>query len=381
MTPDPAAPDSLSAAPDSVSAAPDSVSAAPGSVGPGSRMVQTVLGPVTPESLGVTLSHEHLYLRNPSYVPPDEATLRARGDEPVTLANLGWVRWNWTSSRDNLELVDEDIAAAELSRFRHAGGGTIMDPTVAGIGRDPLALARASRRTGVTVVMGCGYYVGTSHPAELAALSVEEIAERIERDLVVGVPGTAIRAGFIGEIGCTWPMTVAEARVLDAAAMAQRRTGVALMVHVGRDRRSPFEILARLEACGTDLSRVVLAHLDRTVPDVAGLTELAASGAWLALDNFGLEPSRYPFPVKGIDTLSDAQRLDLVASCLDAGLGGQLLLSQDICTKHRLARYGGHGYDHMLTNLQPWMLQRGLAMDDISRLLVGNPARLLTPDR
>ena len=248
---------------------------------------------------------------------------------------------------------------------------------MAGIGRDALALARVSRRSGVAIVMGSGYYVVTSHPPGLATQTAEQIAAGIERDLTEGVPGTNVRAGFIGEIGCSWPMADAEARVLRAAAIAQRRTGVALMVHVGRDRRAPFEIVERLEGDGADLSRVVLAHLDRTVLDVEGLRQLAASGAFLAFDNFGLESSRYPFPVEGIDTLSDAQRLDLVSRCLDAGLADQLLLSHDICTKHRLARYGGYGYDHMLTNIRPWMLQRHFAAADIDRLLVANPARLL----
>ena len=112
--------------------------------------------------------------------------------------------------------------------------------------------------------------------------------------------------------------------------------------------------------------------------DVDGLRELAAAGVWLSFDNFGLEPSHYPFDVPGIDTLSDAQRLDLVARCMDAGLSAQLLLSQDICTKHRLARYGGHGYDHFLSNIRPWMLKRGFTGSDIEQLLVHNPARWLT---
>lgn len=340
--------------------------------------VQTVLGPVAADALGVTLHHEHLFIRNPSFVEPDAATAGARGDEPVGLDNLGWIRWNWTSNRDNLRLDDEETAVAELARFRTAGGLTIVDPTVRGIGRDAAALQRVARRTGLHLVMGCGYYVAETHPPGLAERSPEAIAADLLSDLGEGVDRTDARAGFIGEIGCSWPMRDAEERVLRAASIAQRQTGVALMVHPGRDRRAPFEIVEILRREGVDLSRVVLAHLDRTITDLDGLRALAADGPWLALDNIGLEPSHYPFPVAGIDTLSDAQRLDLLARCLDAGLGDRMLLSQDICTKHRLARFGGHGYDHLLTNIRPWMLRRGFQPADIARLFVHNPARMLS---
>jgi phosphotriesterase-related protein len=343
-----------------------------------SGAVQGVLGPIAGDALGVTLRHEHVFVRNPSFVEPDAMTAGTRGDEPVRLDNLGWIRWNWTSNRDNLILNDEEAAVVDLTRYRAAGGVTIVDPTLRGIGRDAAALQRVARRTGLNLVMGCGYYVAETHPAGLAGRPPESIAEDLLGDLREGVDGTDARAGFIGEIGCAWPMRDAERLVLRAAAIAQRQTGVALMVHPGRNRAAPFEIVEVLRAEGIDLSRVILAHLDRTVTDLDGLRALAADGLWLAFDNVGLEPSHYPFPVPGIDTLSDAQRLDLLARCLDAGLGDRILLSQDICTKHRLARFGGHGYDHLLTNIRPWMRRRGFGLPDIERIFVGNPARMLT---
>ena len=127
--------------------------------------VASVLGPVAAADLGVVLSHEHVFIENPSFVEPDEATLRARAEEPLHLENLGWVRWNWTSNRDNLRLDDELLASTELAAFRIAGGSTIVDPTVPGIGRDPEALARVARRSGVNIIMGCGRYVDGTHPS------------------------------------------------------------------------------------------------------------------------------------------------------------------------------------------------------------------------
>ena len=72
-----------------------------------SGIVQTVTGPIAPEELGVTMSHEHLLLLNPSFVEPIEASERHRAHEPVSEQNIEWVRQYWTSNVDNLQLYDE----------------------------------------------------------------------------------------------------------------------------------------------------------------------------------------------------------------------------------------------------------------------------------
>ena len=105
--------------------------------------------------------------------------------------------------------------------------------------------------------------------------------------------------------------------------------------------------------------------------------ELARSGVYLEFDCFGLESSYYPFDPR-MATLSDAQRLDQVRTLVDAGYGERILLSQDICTKHRLARYGGHGYGHLLGEVVPWMWQRGFDRTTTTTMTVDNPARLFS---
>lgn len=344
--------------------------------GPLASWVRTVLGPVRASSLGPTLMHEHLLIENPSFVEPPTPAERARAHRPIALADLGWVRRHWTNSADNLVLDDEAVAIAELEAFTDAGGRTIVDATVPGIGRDPLALARISRASGVAIVMGSGAYVGSTHPEAIAALHEAELRELLVDEWRNGADGTGIRPGFFGEIGCTWPLLDRERIVLRAVAGAQRDTGAAVMVHPGRDRAAPGEIVRILADAGADLGRVAIAHLDRTIQDVPGLLELAGSGVFLEFDCFGLESSYYPFDPT-MATLSDAQRLDLVRALLDAGHGERVLLSHDICTKHRLAAYGGHGFGHLLAEVLPWMWQRGFTPDDTTTLVVDNPARLL----
>ncbi len=333
----------------------------------------TVLGPISVADLGVVLSHEHLLCR--LYRPPDLMTNERLG-ERVTMRNLGWVRQNWASNTDNLQLNSERLAIAELSRFKAAGGGTLVDLTQDGIGRAPAALARISRATGVHIVMGCGAYVGPTHPPRIADASSDEIAAGMRDEIRRGVRRSGVRPGILGEIGCTWPLQEGEIRVLAAAVAVQAATGMAISIHPGRDRAAPYQIIEILEESGVDVGRVVIGHLDRTVPDLPGLLEIARRGPYLEFDLFGLETSYYPW--SGVpEGLSDAQRLALVRGLIDAGFGDRVLLSHDICTKHRLARYGGHGYDHLLTNVRPWMRTRGFDEAELDLLFVANPAGML----
>ena len=121
--------------------------------------VQTVLGAVAPDAIGVTLPHEHLLIDfKVMFAEPTAASDKGRAWEPLSLANLGWVRQNFNANLDNLRLVDEQVAQDEILLFKHAGGQTVVDPTPKTLGRDPQALARVARATGLNVIMGAGYY-------------------------------------------------------------------------------------------------------------------------------------------------------------------------------------------------------------------------------
>src|SRR5216117_3563814 len=205
--------------------------------------VQTVLGAITAEQIGITLPHEHLLIDfKVMFAEPAAASDKGRAWEPVSLANLGWVRQNFNANLDNLRLLDEQVAQDEISLFKQAGGRTVDDPTPKAIGRDPLALARIARATGLNVVMGAGYYVGASHPPDMDRRTVDELAREMIADVTAGAGDTGVRAGLIGEIGTTYPWTDNEQKVLRAAVIAQRETGAPLMVHPGRHPALPMEL-------------------------------------------------------------------------------------------------------------------------------------------
>src|SRR5439155_12373388 len=221
---------------------------------PLSGQVQTVLGSIGAEEIGVTLPHEHLLIDfEVMFVEPTAPRDKERSREPVSLANLGWVRQNFNANLDNLRLTDEQVARDEILLFKDAGGHKVVDPTPRTLARDPLALARIARATDVNVVMGAGYYVAASHPPDMDARTVDELALEMIADVTVGVGDTGVRAGLIGEIGCTWPWTDNERKVVRAAVIAQGETGAPLMIHPGRNPRAPIDIAEFVQKAGGDL--------------------------------------------------------------------------------------------------------------------------------
>ena len=339
--------------------------------------VMTVRGPISARDLGITLMHEHVFIDlSLLWDPPTGDWQKPLVDAEINLANRGLLQMDPYVSRHNLVLDDPDVAAAELGPFRQLGGGSVVDLTITGIRPQPTKLREVSEQTGLHIVAGCGHYTQRSHPPEVASLSESELLERLLHEIANGLGDTDVRPGIIGEIGTSSPVHPDEAKVLRAAAAAHARTGLAINVHVAIFRREALAALDILEAAGADLSRVVISHLDEQ-PDTAYHRAILERGAYVEYDTFG---SECYFDGDGSAEPSDRERVDCLIELLDAGFGDRLLISQDVCTKVQLLKYGGFGYGHILRSIVPRLRRRGVDDATVLRLLVENPARVLTTD-
>jgi|TARA_B100001750_G_scaffold239830_1_gene248544 phosphotriesterase-related protein len=342
-----------------------------------SGLTQTVNGAVDPRTLGPTMTHEHLLIDfSTMFVEPPEASQKFLAHQKLSMENLGWIRYNWTSNLDNLLLIEEKTALNEAMYYKREGGGTLVDATTIGIGRDPLALSRLARATNLNIIMGAGWYIDKVHPEDMGSRTENDLAKQIIKELTEGINETNVKAGIIGEIGCSWPLTDNERKVLRAAATAQSETGAPILIHPGRDESAPNEILEVLAEAGANLERVIMGHLDRTVFSDDTTIEIAKSGCYMEYDLFGNESSHYPLP--GSYMPNDEQRLEKIQLLMNEGFGEKVLVAQDICTKHRLVKYGGHGYHHILQNMIPRMKQKGFSKEEIDNIVTNNPSKILT---
>ncbi|XP_060048211.1 phosphotriesterase-related protein isoform X6 [Erinaceus europaeus] len=204
-----------------------------------------------------------------------------------------------------------------------------------------------------------------------------ELTEVLVNEILHGADGTKIKCGVIGEIGCSWPLTESERKVLQATAQAQVQLGCPVIIHPGRNSSSPFQIIRLLQEAGADISKTVMSHLDRTILDKKELLEFAQLGCYLEYDLFGTEVLTYQFS-QDIDMPDDNKRIRRVRFLVEEGYEERILVAHDIHTKHRLMKYGGHGYSHILTNIVPKMLLRGLTQNAVDKILIENPQRWLT---
>lgn len=369
-------------------------------------VVRTVLGDIAADGIGPAMLHEHLLFdivppgapantvppgatantvppgTSTNIVPPGVAgrpTSGATSDRnaPITMQNRWQIDYRSNEAPANAHQQDADIAAAELGAYRADGGTLIVDQSVHGLARDPQGLAEASRAASVHVVAAAGTYTAAFLDAETLAMDTDALTARFTAEITRGLDGTDIRAGLIGEIGCSWPLDPFEHRALVAAARAQAATGAAISVHPGRAATACSEILDILAAHGADLTRVILCHMDRTHPDGSGIQPLLDRGATVEWDFFGIEQSHY-WMTDTVVIPTDLQRLHLIAGFADRGHGDQIAISHDICTRTRLHRWGGHGYGHILRNVRPLMQRLGFADRLIAALLRDTPLRLLT---
>jgi len=306
--------------------------------------VQTVLGPVRADDLGFVLPHEH----------------------------TGIQLWQIPNRWDYWELTPDDgLVVPELIAFRRSGGGTLVDLTLPGVGRNALRLRRYAEASGVHIVMGTGWYREAYYPAEalIDRRSVEDLADQLIGEIESGVDGTGVRPGILGEIGTDKPwLTALEERVHRAVGRAARRTGLAITTH---SVMSPVGLaqLRVFEDEGVDPARVVIGHAD-SYPVLEHYLEIIRRGASLEFDFLGM--SFTPMERHG-----EPRIVDLARELIERGHADRLLLSQDVCHNGQLTAYGGNGYVHLFNAFLPQLRAAGVPQAAIHQITVLNPARIL----
>ncbi|HYN69797.1 MAG TPA: phosphotriesterase, partial [Candidatus Eisenbacteria bacterium] len=226
------------------------------------------------------------------------------------------------------------------------------------------ALRRISETSGVRIVAGTGVYWRRFRPAWVETMTEGALADLFIGELTEGRGASGIRAGIIGEIATGHrDIDDVEARVLRAAASAQRATGTPIATHalftqIGLDQ------LDILEAAGADPGAVLVGHAD-TCPDERYHEGILERGAWVGFDTVGQ-----------LDKTSDDWRADRIAALAELGHLGRILVSSDVCKRPALTRNGGGGYAHVIRDFVPRLTARGFGEAEVRQLLVDNPRGL-----
>ncbi len=319
------------------------VGAHQGGAGKSRRQVMTVRGPIDARELGFTLSHEHALV---SFQPYQELTR-----SPVPYA------------RD--EVVD--VVLPHLTRARALGCRAFVDATPQFLGRDATLLRTLSEKSGLHVITPTGNYAARNHqhlPPHAFADAPTAVAQRWIDEWRNGIDGTGVRPGFI-KLGFNGGrLSDAEQRLIRAAAIAHRETGLVIASHTG-PAVSAFEQLSELEATGVHPSAWIWVHA-QAEEDLSRHVQAAERGAWISFDGVAR------------DTIS--AHLDGVLRLRDAGLLDRVLVSHDAGWYHVGEAKGGEfrPYDTVFTAFVPALRAKGFTQAEIDAVFVGNPARAFT---
>ena len=78
--------------------------------------------------------------------------------------------------------------------------------TTRGLSPNPTGLRNLSKKLGLNILAGTGYYTARTHPPEVTQKTVDQLAEEMINDAESGFGGTDVKAGVIGELGINHPM-------------------------------------------------------------------------------------------------------------------------------------------------------------------------------
>jgi phosphotriesterase-related protein len=311
------------------------------------KQVQTVLGPVPVEQLGVTLMHEHLV--------------------------IGWPGWIFDPLARFDRMKVTGLLIERLHEIKALGVSTFVDPCPIELGRNPELAAEVAEATGMNIICATGLYTNRlGIPVYFRQRTVDEIAEIFIRELTDGIGSSGIRAGLIKCATGMQEITRHEEKCLRAAGRAHKATGAPILTHT-ESATMGNEQLDILASEGVGFGRVIVGHSCGTA-NLEYHLSLLDRGAFLGFDRFGLEAV---FP--------DRLRIAALAGLLSIGYAKQIVLSHDYVgcflgrsmfrtaeSRKGLAKWG---YTHLFKEVLPKLRTIGVGEAQIQTMLVENPQR------
>jgi phosphotriesterase-related protein len=318
--------------------------------------VQTYRGGVTASDLGVTLMHEHIFVR--------DLELERNGADPA---------WD--------EPAAVERAVAGLNELHALGVRTIVDLTVIGLGRDVHLVQDVASRVPVNLVAATGIYGGDVLPLHFRMRGPGRLVEAPDalvdlfvRDIEEGVAGSGVRAGIIKVMSTQAALSTDADRLLRAAAAAHERTGVTISTHSEPRTRNGLVQQELLVARGVAPSRIIIGHSGDS-EDLGYLRAIMDRGSTIGMDRFGME-----------HVLPDERRVATLVALVAAGYAERIVLSHDATyyshvtppawRAHHASRWEMR---HLSLTVLPMLRAAGVPELDLQRMLVDNPARLLAP--
>jgi len=301
-----------------------------------SRII-TVTGEIPASEIGKTLHHEHLLV---DFIGAD---------------SIGYHRW------DKNEVVEKVLPY--LLEIKKLGYKTLVECTPAYLGRDPELMKILSEKSGIQILTNTGYYSavgGKFIPGHGFSETAQQLADRWIDEAKNGIEGTGIRPGFIKIAVERKPLEEIQRKVVEAACITHKATGLVIMSHTG-PALPAFQEIEILKQNGVHPSAFIWTHANNET-DFNKHIEAAKMGVWIAFDNFN--PDQLEKYVEFAQTMKKE------------GLLGKVLLSHDAGWYKPGEPNGGEFrcFTEIEEFLIPALEKNGISQHDIYQLFTANPA-------
>lgn len=297
----------------------------------------TVNGEIPASAMGKTLHHEHLLV---DFIGAD---------------STGYFCW------DKAEVVKKVLPY--LLEIKKLGYKTLVECTPEYLGRDPELLKILSKESGIQLLTNVGYYSavgGKFIPKHGFEETSEQLAERWIEQAKNGIEGTGVFPGFIKIAVERAPLETINRKVVEAACITHKETGLVIMSHTGLAVPA-FQQIEILKEYGVHPSAFIWTHAHNE-QNLEKMIEAAKMGTWIAFDNF--KPDRLE------------RYIEFAGLMKKEGLLGKLLFSHDAGWYKPGQPEGGNfrGFTEIENLLIPALIKNGLTQPDIYQLFNQNPA-------
>ena len=300
--------------------------------------INSVTGPISLDSLGLTLIHEHMLV---DFIGADSVSMDRYDREAVVQKVLPYL--------------------LEVRRF---GVKTIFECTPSYLGKDPELLKILSEKSGIQLVTNTGYYgaVGGKYlPQHTFSESAEELATRWIDEFENGISSTGIKPGFIKiSVNAEEPLREVDAKLVRAAGITSQKTGLQIVSHTGPWFAAKQEVEI-LQEMGIDPSAFVWVHAQNE-SNFENFKRAADLGIWISWDGIGWEVDSY------IDRLLFAKENDFL---------DHVLISHDAGWYKPGEVNGGdfQPFTAIFTDLVPELDAKGFTKENWKILLIDNPKK------
>ncbi|MBI3327900.1 MAG: phosphotriesterase [Nitrospinae bacterium] len=311
------------------------------------KHVQTVLGLVPVDQLGVTLMHEHLLIGWPGWV-----------FDPIV---------RFERVRVTNQLVER------MQELKALGVSTVVDPCPIELGRNPEVAAEVADRAEINIICATGLYTNRlGIPVYFRQRTVDEIAEIFVKEVTEGIGSSGIRAGLIKCATGLNEITRHEEKCLRAAGRAHKATGAPVLTHTEAATMG-LEQLDILASEGVNVQHVVIGHCCGT-SNLAYHVSLLDRGAFIGFDRFGLE-SIFPDRLRiaslvGLLAIGYADRIVLSHDAVGCFLGRSVFRTPE--SQQGMTKWN---YTHLLKEVIPTLHKVGISEAQVQMMLVENPRR------